>query len=136
MPVKGLDKHLRRLRAISGAEVIRVAGAVVYEGADIIRAEAFRSISAGSVSGAGHVPSAAGESPNRDTGALQAGFKVVQTGPLSAEFRAETPYSAPLEFGSSRVAARPFARPARDKKRREIEERMASQINRLNRRSG
>ncbi len=112
---KGREQLRRRLRFYQSAEFRDLAGSLVYEYGDQIRAEAFRSISAGSVSGAGHVPSAPGESPNRDSGALQAGLKVVRTGPLTAEVRAETPYSAPLEFGTSKVAARPFLRPARDK---------------------
>lgn len=113
--MKGKDRFLRKMRYLASREFDELAGAVIYEAADAVRAEAFQSISRGSVSGAGHVPSKAGDPPNRDTGALQAGLKVQRTGLLSAEVRAETPYSAPLEFGSSKVAARPFMRPARDK---------------------
>lgn len=111
----GREQLRRRLRFYQSAEFRDLAGSLLYEYADQIRAEAFRSISAGSVSGAGHIPSAPGESPNRDTGALQAGLKVERTGLLTAEVRAETPYSTPLEFGTSKMAARPFLRPARDK---------------------
>jgi HK97 gp10 family phage protein len=111
----GRDQLLRRLRFYRSAEFRDLAGSLLYEYADQIRAEAFRSISAGSVSGKNHIPSAPNTPPNRDTGALQAGLEVQRTGPLTAEVRAETPYSAPLEFGSSKVAARPFMRPARDK---------------------
>lgn len=113
--MKGKDRVLRKLRFLASREFDELAGAVIYEAADAVRAEAFNSISRGSVSGAGHVPSKPGDPPLRDTGALQAGLKVARTGLLTAEVRAETPYSAPLEFGSSRVAARPFLRPARDK---------------------
>lgn len=113
--MKGKDRILRKLRFLASREFDELAGAVIYEAADAVRAEAFQSISRGSVSGAGHVPSKPGESPNRDTGTLQAGLSVRRTGLLSAEVRAETPYSAPLEFGSSKMAARPFLRPARDK---------------------
>lgn len=117
-------------------EVIRIAGAVVYEAADDIRAEAFRSISAGSVSGAGHVPSRPGEPPNRDTGDLQAGLKIAQTGPLSAEVRSEAPHAKPLEFGTSKMAARPYLRPARDKNVDRAQRRLAQQMQRLIERSG
>ena len=133
---KGLDKHLRRLRKLGSREVIRIAGAAVYEAADDMRAEAFRSISAGSVSGAGHVPSRPGEPPNRDTGDLQAGLKVVQTGPLSAELRSEAPHARPLEFGTSRMAARPYIRPARDKNIDRARKRLADQLARLIERAG
>lgn len=113
--MKGKDRFLRKMRFLASREFDDLAGAVIYEAADAVRAEAFRSISAGSVSGAGHVPSKPGEPPSRDSGTLQAGLKVPRTGLLTAEVRAETPYSAPLEFGSSKTAARPFMRPARDK---------------------
>lgn len=135
MGFKGLGKHLRRLKRLQGPDVERIAGAVVYEGADTIRAEAFRMVSAGSVSGAGHVASRPGEAPNRNTGDLQAGFETVKTGRVSAEFRSESDHAG-IEFGNSRVAARPHVRPARDKKAPEIRDRFAEQINILVKRSG
>ncbi len=112
MPMKGAKKHVQRLKKLSGAEVEKLAGAVAYEGADIIRAEAFRLVSAGSVSGKGHVASKPGEAQNRDTGTLQSHFETTRTGPLTAQFRSEAPYAAALEFGSERKAgkaARSFA---------------------------
>lgn len=136
MPVKGAGQHIRRLQRLSSAEVVRVAGAAVYEAADDIRAEAFRSISAGSVSGAGHVASRPGEPPNRDTGTLQAGLVVAQTGALTAEVRSEAPYASALEFGTSKMGARPYMRPARDKNLEPAQRRLTEQINRLIRRSG
>lgn len=133
---KGLDRHMKRLRALSGGEVIKAAGAAVYESADAIRSEAFRSISAGSVSGAGHVASSPGEAPNRDTGNLQSKLESVPTGPLTAEVRSEAEYAAPLEFGTSRMAARPYMRPARDKELEPSQRRLIAQIDRLLKRSG
>lgn len=113
--MKGRDRILRRLRFLASREFDELAGAVIYEAADAVRAEAFQSISRGAVSGAGHVPSKPGEPPNRDTGYLQSRLKSVPTGPISAEVRSEAEYAAPLEFGSSNTAARPYIRPARDK---------------------
>lgn len=136
MPFKGLDKHRRRLKALASPEVVRLAGAVVYEGADMIRAEAFRMVSAGSVSGAGHIPSRPGEPPNRDTGTLQANFEALQTGATSAEFRSRAPYAGALEFGTSKMASRPYVRPARDKMAPKIRARFAEQLDRLVKRSG
>lgn len=136
MAMKGKDKHLRRLARLSGPEVVKAAGRVVFVGADMIRAEAFRGVSAGSVSGKNHVPSAPGDYPNRDTGGLQNGFKTEQTGPLSAEFRSETEYSAALEFGTSKMEARPHVRPARDAKKPTIERLFAQEIGKLVKGSG
>ena len=120
MGLKGGDKHVRRLRKLASAEVVKAAGAVVYAGADMIRAEAFHQISAGSVSGKNHVPSLPGEYPNRDTGILQAGFEVQQTGPLTAEFRSEAPYAADVEFKPPQQGGRPYVRRARDTMRPKI----------------
>jgi HK97 gp10 family phage protein len=136
MPFKGGDKHIRRLRKLSGPEVIKIAGAIVFEGADMIRAEAHRLVSAGSVSGKNHVASAPGEPPNRDTGNLQAHMKTEQTGPVEAEFRSMAGHAAPLEFSTSKMEARPSVRPARDKTAPKIRKRFAQQMNKLVKRSG
>ncbi|MEY4838689.1 MAG: hypothetical protein RLZZ475_2548, partial [Pseudomonadota bacterium] len=112
--MKGKDKFMRRLKTLS-SEAEDVAGRVVFVGSDMIRAEAFRSISAGSVSGKNHVPSRPGEPPNRDSGVLQSHLTNSKTGPLSAEVRSDAPYANALEFGTSKMGARPSLRPARDK---------------------
>lgn len=133
---KGLDEHMRRLNKLSGGAAVRAAGAAVFELSDDIRAEAFISISRGSVEGAGHVASAPGEPPNRDIGDLQAGLENLQTGPLTAEVRANAPHSRPLEFGTSKMAARPFMRPARDKKLPDANRRLVEQMSKVLKQSG
>lgn len=136
MALKGQKQHTDRLRRMSGAEVVRAAGRVLYVGADMIRAEAHRSISAGSVSGKGHVPSRPGEPPKRDTGVLQAHIEAKLVEPLVAEVSSNAPYAAPLEFGSSKMADRPYMRPARDKMAPQIERLFAKEMDGLVRRSG
>ena len=136
MPFKGKDGHIRRLRRLSGPEAVRLAGAIVFEGADMIRAKAHLLVSAGSVSGRSHVASSPGEAPNRDTGTLQAHFETVQTGPLTAEFRSKASYAGALEFGTSKMAARPHIRPARDATEAKIRRRFVSQFKKLVKRSG
>jgi HK97 gp10 family phage protein len=136
MAMKGKDKHLNRLKKLSGPAVTAAAGRVLYVGADMIRAEAHRGVSAGSVSGKGHVASLPGEYPNREFGDLQAGFKTNQTGPLSAEFRSEAPHSRRLEFGTRKMKARPHVRPSRDKKEPEIRKLFAKEIGKLVKGSG
>lgn len=128
---KGRDKWKRRMDRLSGREVIETAGKVVFVGADMIRAHAFREISRGSVSGAKHVPSKPGEYPNRDTGVLQGGLETQRTGSVTAEVRSSAPYAAALEFGTSKMEPRPYMRPSRDAKRAEIERLFATEIDKL-----
>lgn len=136
MALKGQKEHSDRLKRMTGSGLIKAAGRVVFVGSDMIRAEAFRSISAGSVSGKGHVPSAPGQPPNRDTGVLQANIENALTGPVTAEVRSKAPYAAPLEFGTSKMAARPSMRPARDKEAPRIRKLFAREIEKLVKGSG
>lgn len=132
--MKGRDKHTRRLRKLQAAA--RAANRVVVVGAEMIRAEAHESISRGSVSGKGHVPSAPGEPPNRDTGNLQAHLETTNPRPLLAEVRSEADYASALEFGTSKMAARPYMRPARDKMKPEIDRLFAQEMTKVVERSG
>ncbi len=136
MALKGQKKHSDRLKRMSGGGIVAAAGRVVFVGSDMIRAEAFRSISASSISGKNHVASAPGEAPNRDTGVLQANIENSKTGPVSAEVRSKAPYAAPLEFGTSKMAARPYMRPARDKMAPKIRKLFAREIDKLVKGSG
>lgn len=134
MSMKGKDKFMRRLKTLA-SEAEDVAGRVVYVGSDMIRAEAFRSISAGSISGKNHVASLPGEPPNRDTGELQAHLTNSKTGPVTAEVRSDAPYAAALEFSTSRMEARPYLRPARDKMAPDINRLFSQEIGKLVKRS-
>lgn len=136
MTMQGRDKWDARLKALAGADVVKSTKRVLYDGSDMIRAEAFRSISAGSVYGKNHVPSAPGEPPNRDTGVLQAHIENRMVSDLEAEVSSNAPYAAPLEFGTSKMAARPYMRPARDKVAPEMQRLFAAEINKLIQRSG
>ena len=130
--MKGRQKHVDRLKILSGQNrIIKAAGRVLYVGADMIRAEAHRSISRGSRSGKKHEPSAPGEPPNRDTGVLQAHLRAELVSPLEAQVASEAPYAAALEFGSSKMEARPYLRPARDKKAPEIQRLFETEIDKL-----
>jgi HK97 gp10 family phage protein len=136
MAMKGRDKHSQRLKALTGAAVVKAANRVVYVGADMIRGEAFVSISRGSVSGKAHVPSRPGEPPNRDTGVLQGHLENQLVKDLVAEVSSNAPYAAALEFGTSKMEARPYMRPARDKEAPRIERLFKSEMADLVRRSG
>lgn len=136
MALKGQAAHRQRLRNLSGPEAVRAASRVLSVGSDMIRGEVFQSISRGAVSGKGHVASAPGEPPNRDTGDLQGGLENRLVEPLLAEFSSNSPHAAPLELGTSKMAARPSVRPARDKKAPEIQRLFAQEIDKLVKRSG
>lgn len=133
--MKGKDKHLRRLKTLT-AEGQKVVNRVLYVGADMIRAEAFQSISRGAVSGKNHVPSAPGEPPNRDTGNLQSNIETSMPEPLVAQVTSSAAHATPLEFGTSKMAARPYMRPARDKEKPKIERLLVTEMDKLVKRSG
>lgn len=135
MAMKGRDKHRRRLKSLAD-DLDGIVGAVLFEGADMIKAEAQHSITRGSVSGKSHVASNPGEPPNNNTGTLKNHIVAKRSGRVEAEVRSEAPYAAALEFGTSKMAARPYIRPARDKMMPAVRERMASQLDKLVKRSG
>lgn len=117
----GRDKFMKRLADLADPTTQANKALVVI--ADKIRADAHRSITAGSASGQSggkhqHVRSKPGEPPNNEHGDLARSL-VAEAYPekLEAEVRAEAAHAAPLEFGTSKMAARPYMRPARDANR-------------------
>jgi HK97 gp10 family phage protein len=122
MPLKGAKAHINRLKRLSSPEAERAIGKALFAGGEAIQVEAQLSITRGAVSGRNHVPSRPGEPPNQDTGVLASNIETVQISPTLVEVSSNAPYSAPLEFGTSKMAARPFMRPARDKMRAEVTE--------------
>ena len=128
------DQVRKRLEAFRSQQLLRAVQAALYEAADLVRSEAFRSISVGSVSGKKHKPSAPGQPPNRDSGVLQAHIEVIRQPyapgkEMVATVESSAPYSAPLEFGTSTMAARPFLRPARDKMKPRAERLLVARVN-------
>jgi HK97 gp10 family phage protein len=134
--MKGRDKHIRRLKNLGGGEVIKAASRVLFVGADMVKAEAQRSITAGAVSGKNHVASRPGEPPNNDTGVLKNNIETTQPNPLLAKVTSSAPYAAAQERGTSRMGARPYIRPARDKMAPRIQKLFATEIDKLVKRSG
>lgn len=118
--IRGSKAHLARLRKLE-KDTTRFVGKALFAGGESIQVEAQLSITQGAVSGKNHVPSKPGEPPNQDTGRLGDNIETVQKGPLLVEVSSNArPYAAYMEFGTSKVAARPYLRPARDKKRAEV----------------
>lgn len=61
-----------------------------------------------------HRASAPGEAPAIDYGNLRSGISVEMTGETTAMVGVAADYGAPLEFGTRKMAARPFMRPSVD----------------------
>lgn len=119
MALKGRKEAVGRMKALaSGAD--KFLGPALFAGGELIQVDAQISITRGSISGAGHVPSKPGEPPNQDTGVLANNIETVQVGPTTVHVSSNAPYSAALEFGTSKMEARPFMRPARDRKKAEV----------------
>ena len=120
--VIGKKAHIARLNKIRGTEMTRAVGKALFHAGERIQTEAQLSISAGAVSGKKHVPSKPGEAPNQDTGILAGMIITTQPSPLVVEVSSNAPYAAALEFGTSKMAARPYMAPARDKERPAVEQ--------------
>lgn len=112
--VTGAKAHKARLGRIRGAAMRRELSKAIFVAADMLTVEAAISITAGAVSGKNHVPSKPGEPPNADTHFLDRsiGTESFQSNLLKAKSVAFAPYAKALEFGTSKVAARPFMAPA------------------------
>jgi HK97 gp10 family phage protein len=118
--ITGVERAKKRIADMGGKEKVELIGRALFAGGEIIKAEAARSITEGAVSGKNHVPSAPGSPPNEDTDTLRRNITVTQVGPLHVRVASNAPYSAFLEFGTSRMAARPFMGPAARIKRKEV----------------
>ena len=110
--ITGVDKAKKRIEGLAGKEKIELVGRALFAGGEAVKAEAQHSITEGAVSGKNHVPSKPGEPPNEDTGTLRRNITVTQVGPLHVRVSSNAPYSSHLEFGTSKMAARPFMGPA------------------------
>ena len=91
----------------------------LYAAGQMLEAEAEHSITDGSISGAGHVASLPGEPPNADTRLLDTNIEtqLISTSPPRVEVSSNAPYSVDLEYGTSKMAERPYMRPATRKTR-------------------
>lgn len=128
--VRGAEKHKRRLQALK--TVPREVVQALYLAGQEIELEAERSITEGSISGKGHIPSAPGEPPNADTRLLDSSIETVvaSVDPPKVEVTSNAPYSAALEYGTSKMAERPFMRPAVKKKRKRVRQLVQAALDR------
>lgn len=120
--ITGAAEHKAHLRALAGPEMVQQVGAALFVGGQRLQVAAQLSITQGAVSGKGHVPSAPGEPPKNDTGLLANSIETVQVVPLKVEVSSNAPYSRALEYGTSKMAERPFMRPALKKTQPEVQQ--------------
>lgn len=127
----GILKHRQRLRRLTGPKAERLLGEVAYSGADKVRVEARRLIADGAIQGKGHVASAPGEAPNWDTGELANKIVTRKSGRMSAQTAAYADHAAPLELGTSKMAARPFMSPAAKNTRKAVHDEATAVVTKL-----
>ena len=121
--ITGMKNHKARLKRIRSAAMAREVGKAVETAAGLIKSDAQISITTGSASGTSggkhqHIASSPGEAPNNFTGHLANNIEARRTGLTEAEVSSSAEYSAALEFGTSKMGARPFMQPAADKTRK------------------
>ncbi len=115
----GAKVHAARLKRMMNLnrESMRELGVV----AEKIRYDAQNSIREGAISGPGHVPSLPGQPPSADSHVLDTGIRTQQDAARGKYLVISTaPYSAFLEYGTSRILPRPFMGPALRKNKSEI----------------
>lgn len=115
----GRDRVLKRLERMSGKATKDRVSRALFAAGEMVQIEAQVMITAGAVSGKGHVPSRPGEPPNADTHFLANNIETRMVSPKRVEVSSNAPYSAALEFGTSKMGERPFMRPALARKRKE-----------------
>lgn len=117
MTAKSHRDRLKRMAQRTPQQVTRA----LYAAGQLIESDAEQSITAGSISGAGHIPSLPGQPPNADTRFLDTNIETEIGGPGLVTVTSKAPYSAALEYGNSRgLAPRPFMRPATERNRKKV----------------
>lgn len=118
--ITGAREHSARLKRMTSPEAKAAIYKGLYAAGNLIEVEAEISITEGSVSGKGHVPSRPGEPPNADTRLLDTSIET--TGDKSiprVTVTSNAPYGAALELGTSKMIERPYMVPATERKRGE-----------------
>lgn len=122
MALIGAKAHSARLKRMTSPDAVERIGRGLFKAWLEIQTEAQRLITNGAVSGKNHVPSRPGEPPNEDTGTLRRNIETTQPEPLLVEVRSNAPYAVFLEVGTSKMAARPYMKPAVETKRKAVTE--------------
>lgn len=80
-----------------------------------------------------HQASSPGQAPASDTGRLANSITFDQMGDLTASVGSALAYATYLEYGTSRMAARPFFRPAVERMRPKFQQRLEAALGRATR---
>jgi HK97 gp10 family phage protein len=134
--ITGAKAFSAKLKALSGPEMTREVGKALFVAGNTIQVEAQLSITNGAVSGKNHVPSKPGQPPNQDTGVLADNIETVLVEPLKVEVSSNAPYAAALEYGTARMAPRPYMAPAVEKSRKEVTELVRGAVSIVIKRAG
>ena len=123
--LEGSEQLQRQLRRLAG-DLREEAGRTVLATAIEMRADIVQRIQRGPASGITykkskptrtHTASAPGQAPMSDTGRLANSITFDRVGNLTATVGSALNYAPWLEYGTSRMAARPFFRPAVERMR-------------------
>ena len=126
MTVNGGDQLRRNLERLQGDERRRAQADGLEAGARVYETEVKLLLSRQGTGqtyirdGVEHTASAPGEPPAADTGFLRGSVTVDSVTPTEAIIAPHTDYDEELEFGTERIAARPYMRPALDEHEAEI----------------
>lgn len=128
----GRAKAVGRINALRGAEAVREIGKALFVAGNRIQVDAQHSITEGSVSGKAHVASRPGEPPKADTHGLDRQIETELVEPLKVQISSNARYAAFLEFGTSRMAARPYMMPAARRNARAVTKLVRDAVTRVN----
>lgn len=128
--ITGLKNVLQKLQRMRGSQKNAQVVAALYSIGQRIELDAEISITAGSISGKDHVPSLPGQPPNADTRHLDTNIEtyIQSRYPPTVHVESRAEYSAALEYGTSKMAERPFMRPALQKNSKEVGRAVASAV--------
>jgi len=125
MTIRTTTKRINKSRVVLGRYEKQVKQ-IIAKGANDVRNTAVKNINAHGSSGrtyGSHTASAPNNYPNTDTGYLANNIHVViEPDGLGADIESRANYSEHLEFGTSKMAPRPFMQPSLEENRRKIKQ--------------
>ncbi len=138
----GIDSVTKRFKRIA-RENLKGFERQMAEAGLLVQSDARKSIQRGSrsgetvtIGGKTHTRSAPGEPPKTDTGRLVSNiFSILDADKQGVTIGTDILYGKILEFGSSKMGARPWLQPAFDRMKPKIRERFNRQFKRNNRKA-